>query len=173
MQDEEYLDETDFDEIFRLRRNDVNYYDILRKIGEFDNNVNIPQHKQNVNSWIERDPKAVQDYVRNSHILKKKGKAVPVRNNRPNYRKNIPRIRVRGKSPYAKRRIKRQFEETDFLTYWADLFNFANLGPGSYFSDSSYSSSSAPNLLGVLAVTGALGGAMMAGNPTMNFQVCC
>ena len=34
------------------------------------------------------------------------------------------------KKQHFKRRKKRQFEETNFLTYWSDLFNFANLGPG-------------------------------------------
>ena len=70
-----------------------------------------------------------------------------------------------------KSRKKRQFEETDFLTYWSDLFNFANLGPGAYFSDSTYSGGNGLNLLGTLAITGTLGGAMMAGMPQPNFQV--
>ena len=71
-----------------------------------------------------------------------------------------------------KSRKKRQFEETDFLTYWSDLFNFANLGPGAYFSDSTLSAGNGLNLLGTLAITGTLGGAMMAGMPQPNFQVC-
>ena len=171
------------DEIRRLRRSDTNYQliDIVRKIGTFDNNVNIPTQKQKV----PKDAVPVQKYVKknqaqkSSNIIKKKGRPVPipVRNERPNYRKSIPRMRVIKKPesyPYYrhKSRKKRQFEETDFLTYWSDLFNFANLGPGAYFSDSTYSGGNGLNLLGTLAVTGTLGGAMMAGMPQPNFQVC-
>ena len=42
MQDEEYLEDTDFDEIRR--------YDILKKIGDFDPNVNIPENHQ---QWMQ------------------------------------------------------------------------------------------------------------------------
>ena len=126
----------------------------------------------------------IQKYVKknqaqkNSNIIKKKGRPVPiVGNERPSYRKSIPRMRVLKKPesyPYYrhKSRKKRQFEETDFLTYWSDLFNFANLGPGAYFSDSTLSAGNGLNLLGTLAITGTLGGAMMAGMPQPNFQVC-
>ena len=75
------------------------------------------------------------------------------------------------KRQYSKRRRKRQFEETDFLTFWSDLFNFANLGPGDYFSDSTYSANADLNILGTLALAGTAGGAMMAGMPNTNFQV--
>ena len=150
IEDEEYLDDIDFDEIRRLRRTDTNYQllDIVRKIGTFDNSVNVPKQKQNN---VPNGAVPVQKYVKksaqkSSNIIKKKGRPVPipVRNERPNYRKSIPRMRVLKKPesyPYYrhKSRKKRQFEETDFLTYWSDLFNFANLGPGAYFSDSTYS----------------------------------
>ena len=75
------------------------------------------------------------------------------------------------KRQYSKRRKKRQFEETDFLTFWSDLFNFANLGPGAYFEDTTYTGGANLNILGTLALTGTFGGAMMAGMPQPNFQV--
>ena len=101
IEDEEYLDDIDFDEIRRLRRSDTNYQliDIVRKIGTFDNNVNIPKTKQN---YVPKGAVPVQKYVKRnqaqkiSNIIKKKGRTVPipVRNERPNYRKSIPRMRV-------------------------------------------------------------------------------
>ena len=45
MQDEEYLDDIDFDEIRR--------YDILKKIGEFNPNMNIPKNHQ---QWMKSKP---------------------------------------------------------------------------------------------------------------------
>ena len=75
------------------------------------------------------------------------------------------------KRQYSKRRRKRQFEETDFLTFWSDVFNFANLGPGFFFDDSTFTRGAGSNILGTLAITGSVGGAMMAGMPNPNFQV--
>ena len=76
------------------------------------------------------------------------------------------------KRQYSKKRKKRQFEETDFLTFWSDIFNFANLGPGEYFDDTTYTGGAGLNILGTLALTGTFGGAMMAGMPNPSFQVC-
>merc|ERR1712223_1241738 len=102
-------------------------------------------------------------------LKKRTGRPVSIRSDRPNYRKNIPRKRMK-KSQYSKRRKKRQFEETDFLTFWSDVFNFANLGPGFFFDDSTFTRGAGSNILGTLAITGSVGGAMMAGMPNPNFQ---
>merc|ERR1712223_266146 len=131
---------------------------IYKKIGNFDKNVNVPKSKQNINSWN----RPVQKPQLTPRLLRKKtGKPVPIKNDRPNYRRSIPRMRVLKKQ-YSKRRKKRQFEETDFLTFWSDLFNFANLGPGAYFDDTTYTGGAGLNVLGTLAITGSVSGAMMA-----------
>merc|ERR1712050_166678 len=75
------------------------------------------------------------------------------------------------KKKYSKRRKKRQFEEEDFLTYWSDLFNFANLGPGAYYDDTNYATGNGINLLGLGAAAGTAGGVMMAGMMNPQFQV--
>ena len=75
------------------------------------------------------------------------------------------------KKQYSKRRKKRQFEETNFLTYWSDLFNFANLGPGAYYDDTSYMSGGGIDLLGLGVAAGTAGGVMMAGMMNPQFQV--
>ena len=75
------------------------------------------------------------------------------------------------KKQYSKKRKKRQFEETNFLTYWSDLFNFANLGPGNYYDDTNYAGGNGINLLGLGAAAGTAGGVMMAGMMNPQFQV--
>merc|ERR1712050_72218 len=74
------------------------------------------------------------------------------------------------KKKYSKMRKKRQFEETHFLTYWSDLFNFANLGPGAYYDDTSYMSGGGIDLLGLGVAAGTAGGVMMAGMMNPQFQ---
>ena len=75
------------------------------------------------------------------------------------------------KKKYSKRRKKRQFEEEDFLIYWSDLFNFANLGLGAYYDDTNYAAGNGINLLGLGAAAGTAGGVMMAGMMNPQFQV--
>ena len=75
------------------------------------------------------------------------------------------------KRKHSKRRVKRQFEEEDFLTFWSDIFNFANLGPAAFFADTQYNRGNGLNVLGTLALTGSFGGAMMVGMPSPSFQV--
>ena len=75
------------------------------------------------------------------------------------------------KVQYSKRRKKRQYEEIDFTTFWSDTFNFANLGAGYFFDDAMTTRGGTSNILGTLALTGSVGGVMMAGMPTPSFQV--
>merc|ERR1712223_1351233 len=161
IQDEQYLEDVDFDDIRRLRRSDVDYYEIYKKIGSFDQNVNVPKSEQKIDSWNQPPQETFSP-----RMLKR---PVPIRNDRPNYRKNIPRMRVK-KVQYSKRRKKRQYEEIDFTTFWSDTFNFANLGAGYFFDDAMTTRGGTSNILGTLALTGSVGGVMMAGMPTPNFQ---
>ena len=64
IQDEEYLEDVDFNEIRR--------YDILKKIGEFDPNVNVPRNHQ---QWMAAKP------------------ATPY-NKRPNYQRHKPQLKA-------------------------------------------------------------------------------
>ena len=82
IEEEEYLEDVDFDDIRRLRRADVNYFEIYKKIGSFDKSVNVPKSEQKIDNW--NNP---PETLLTPRILKKKtGKAVPIRNDRPNYR---------------------------------------------------------------------------------------
>ena len=56
IEDEEYLEDFDFDDIRKLRRSDINYVDILKKLGTFDVNANVAKNKQNVhNTWTKQE----------------------------------------------------------------------------------------------------------------------
>ena len=83
IEEEEYLEDVDFDDIRRLRRADVNYFEIYKKIGSFDKSVNVPKSEQKIDNWNNPAEKTLLT----PRILKKKtGRAVPIRNDRPNYR---------------------------------------------------------------------------------------
>ena len=83
IEEEEYLEDVDFDDIRRLRRADVNYLDIYKKIGSFDKSVNVPKSEQKIDNWNNPAEKTLLT----PRILKKKtGKSVPIINDRPNYR---------------------------------------------------------------------------------------
>ena len=83
VQDEEYLEDVDFDDIRRLRRSDVDYYEIYKKIGSFDQNFNVPKSEQKIDSWNQ----SPQEKTFTPRMLKKRtGRPVSIRNDRPNYR---------------------------------------------------------------------------------------
>merc|ERR1712223_250 len=83
IEEEEYLEDVDFDDIRRLRRADVNYFEIYKKIGSFDKSVNVPKSEQKIDNW---NIQAVKTLLTPRILKKKTGKAVPITNDRPNYR---------------------------------------------------------------------------------------
>ena len=78
IENEVYLEDVDIDEIRRLRRSDVDYYEIYKKIGSFDQNVNVPKSEQKIDSWNQPPQETFSP-----RMLKT---PVPIRNDRPNYR---------------------------------------------------------------------------------------
>ena len=83
IQEEEYLEDLDVDDIRRLRRRDINYFEIYKKIGSFDHDVNVPKSKQRINSWNQQAPKTL---FTSKSIKKKTRKPIPIRNDHSNYR---------------------------------------------------------------------------------------
>ena len=97
IEEEEYLDDIDFDDIRRLRRNDINYYgQIVDKIENFDPNVNLPKSQHKENQWISNVATLKEEGKKTVQImLKKQGKLPPILSkNKPNYKKNMPRTRI-------------------------------------------------------------------------------
>ena len=112
IEEEEYLDDIDFDDIRRLRRNDVNYFEhIVDKIENFDPNVNLPKSQHKENQWISNVATFKEEGKKPMQILlKKQGKPNPILSkNRPNYRKNMPRTRINNNlSTYKRKQAKIQ-----------------------------------------------------------------
>merc|ERR1711935_879823 len=74
IEDEEYLEDFDFDDIRKLRRSDINYVDILKKLGTFDGNANVAKNKQNVHTTWTKQEDTPPNHKRNKEspsILKK------------------------------------------------------------------------------------------------------
>ena len=82
IQDEQYLEDVDFDDIRRLRRSDVDYYEIYKKMGSFDQNFNVPKSEQKIDSWNQSPQKTFTPRM----LKKRTGRPVSIRNDRPNYR---------------------------------------------------------------------------------------
>ena len=83
IENEEYLEDVDIDELRRLRKRDTNYYEIYKKIKNFDENVHLSRSQQKINSWNQQ----VQKTSLKPRIFKKKmGKPILIIKDRPNYR---------------------------------------------------------------------------------------
>ena len=172
MQDEEYLEDVDFDEIRR--------YDILKKLGEFDPNVNVPRNHQ---QWMVAKP------------------ATPY-NKRPNYQRHKPQLKaskheeVGNVHSYNKKNAnlrrqkytyKKEFDPILAESYTLKTLKRVKRGPAPYPSPSSSPSVSSPSVKTTTTTTttvapifqqvaqvgGAVGASMAAGMMMMqdlNFQ---
>jgi len=124
VQDEQYLEDVDFDEIRR--------YDILKKIGEFNPNFNIPESRQKI-QWQQGHHQRRPQKYKNNHGRKDdsnvknlpEGNKLRKRNNRPTYAyKKQFDAKLADKYPLYKTRSKRSepafdFTLADFCAYIA------------------------------------------------------